>query len=332
MHRLLVLAALFVAVPVQAVTITQVRVSEANNPPDDANHCFSQTCGAVDHEYSIGTYEVTNAQYAEFLNAVADADPNGLYNTSMGSDTIGGITRSGSSGGYAYAVKSGRGNNPVIFVSFYDALRFANWLHNGQPIGAQGASTTENGAYTITPNGVAANSITRNVGARYFLPTEDEWYKAAYYDAGLSVYYDYPMGTNTTPVSAPPPSTDQAGNFWNVNYALTGSPIKSNAINYLSDAGAYTLASSPYGTFDQGGNVYEWNETVGTATTTRGLRGGSWDDSSSYLYVSIYTEQSPTIESEEWGFRVAPEPSQLLIAATAVLTLAAERRRRRPSR
>jgi formylglycine-generating enzyme required for sulfatase activity len=332
MHRLLVLAALFVAVPVQAVTITQVGVPGANNLPDDANHCFSQTCGAVDYEYSIGTYEVTNAQYAEFLNAVADSDPNGIYNTSMGSDTIGGITRSGSSGGYSYGVKGGQGNNPVIFVSFYDALRFANWLHNGQPNGAQGASTTEDGAYTITPNGVAANSITRNPGARYFLPTEDEWYKAAYYDAGLNVYYDYPMGTNATPVSAPPPSTDQAGNFWNVNYALTGSPIKSNAINYLSDVGAYTLASSPYGTFDQGGNVYEWNETVGTTPAYRGFRGGSWDDSSAYLFASNYLEQNPANESEEVGFRVAPEPSQLLIAATAALTLAAERWRRRPER
>jgi formylglycine-generating enzyme required for sulfatase activity len=92
------------------------------------------------------------------------------------------------------------------------------------------------------------------------------------------------------------------------------------------------LASSPYGTFDQGGNVYEWNETVGTTPAYRGFRGGSWDDSSAYLFASNYLEQNPANESEEVGFRVAPEPSQLLIAATAALTLAAERWRRRPER
>jgi formylglycine-generating enzyme required for sulfatase activity len=332
MHRLLVLAALFVAVPVRAATLDLVDITSPNNTPDSTSNCFSTLCGAVAYEYSIGRYEVTNAQYAEFLNAVADADPNNLYNASMDSDALGGITRGGAPGGYFYGVKSGRGNNPVIFVSFYDALRFANWLHNAQPAGAQGQSTTENGAYTITPNGVAANSITRNPGARFFLPTEDEWYKAAFYDAGLDVYYDFPMGSNSTPFSDPPPGTDQSGNFWSSTYALTGSSSRDYQFNYLSDVGAYTSASSPFGTFDQGGNVYEWNETVTTTPSYRGLRGGSWDDQESYLFAANHLEQNPANEFNEWGFRIAPEPSQLLIAATAVLTLAAERKRRRPSR
>jgi formylglycine-generating enzyme required for sulfatase activity len=252
----------------------------------------------------------------------------------MESDARGGITRSGAPGGYSYAVKSGRGNNPVVFVSFYDALRFVNWLDNGQPTGTQGASTTEDGAYTITPGGVAENSITFNFGAQFFLPTEDEWYKAAYYDAGLGGYYDYPMGADTSPVSAPPPGTDQAGNFWSGTYALTGSSVLSDSFNYISDVGAYMLSSSPYGTFDQGGNVWEWNETVGTALTGRGVRGGGWDDQGSYLSSSVYTEQAPTSEFYDYGFRIGsvPEPRQLLAAVTAVLTLAAERRRRRPSR
>ena len=82
-------------------------------------------------EYRISTTEVTNAQYAEFLNAKAATDPNALYNTSMGSG-FGGITRSGSSGSYSYSAIAGRENMPVNFVSFYDSLRFANWLGNGQ--------------------------------------------------------------------------------------------------------------------------------------------------------------------------------------------------------
>jgi formylglycine-generating enzyme required for sulfatase activity len=112
----------------------------------------------VAYEYNIGTYEVTNSQYAEFLNAVADTDTNALYNTGMGSG-FGGITRSGSAGSYSYSAIAGRGEMPVGMVSFWDALRFANWLQNDQLTGAQDGTTTEDGAYTITALGVSTNSI-----------------------------------------------------------------------------------------------------------------------------------------------------------------------------
>ncbi len=108
--------------------------------------------GSVDYTYRISKYEVTNAQYAEFLNAVASTDSYGLYDTDMGSPEPwewGGITRSGSSGSYTYSAIGGREDMPVNHVSWYDSLRFANWLHNGQPTGAQDNSTTEDGAYTI---------------------------------------------------------------------------------------------------------------------------------------------------------------------------------------
>ena len=88
-------------------------------------------------------------------------------------------------------------NRPVNYVSFWDAARFANWLHNGQPTGPQGPGTTEDGAYLNVGN--QAPSFGRNAGATFFIPTEDEWYKAAYHDktAGLAAsYFDYPTGTN----------------------------------------------------------------------------------------------------------------------------------------
>src|SRR6185436_20371683 len=130
--------------------------------------------------YNIGSTEVTNAQYAAFLNAVAATDPNSLYNTDM-AGSFGGITRSGSSGSYTYSSVSGRANNPVNFVSFWDATRFANWLHNGQPMGPQSASTTEDGAYTLTPQGIVNNTVTRNASWQWAVASADEWYKAAYY-------------------------------------------------------------------------------------------------------------------------------------------------------
>ncbi|MDP6547228.1 MAG: SUMF1/EgtB/PvdO family nonheme iron enzyme, partial [Phycisphaerae bacterium] len=108
--------------------------------PGNAADTHGDGYGGVAYEYKIGKYEVTNAQYAEFLNAVADADPNNLYNTSMGGG-IGGITRGGSDGSYTYTVRTNRGDRPVNYVSWDDTLRFANWLHNGQPTGAQDNST-----------------------------------------------------------------------------------------------------------------------------------------------------------------------------------------------
>jgi len=108
----------------------------------------------------------------------------------------------GSPGSYTYSPIAGREALPVVFVSFYDALRFANWLHNGQPTGAQDNSTTEDGAYTITAQGISNNSITRNPGATIFLPSEDEWYKAAYYGALSASYFDYPAGSDTPTIRA----------------------------------------------------------------------------------------------------------------------------------
>ena len=155
------------------------------------------------YNYNIGTYDVTNSQYVEFLNSnVPDgetADPLALYNSNMSNATYGGITyNSGAASGSKYSVISGKGDNPVNYVTFYDTLRFANWLDNGQVPGS-----TETGAYTLlggTPTPSNANSITRNAGATVFLPSENEWYKAAYYNP-----------TTTVPVVLPVPDQQQHG-------------------------------------------------------------------------------------------------------------------------
>jgi hypothetical protein len=148
MPRLLVLAALLFALPAQAeVGIEWVTVGDPGNACEtQAQGCF----GSVAYEYRISKYEITVSQYTEFLNSVAASDPNGLYNTGMVEYFHSpGITRSGSSGSFTYSMAAGREDRPLNFVSFYSALRFANWLHNGQPTGIQDDSTTEDGAYTM---------------------------------------------------------------------------------------------------------------------------------------------------------------------------------------
>jgi formylglycine-generating enzyme required for sulfatase activity len=299
------------------VSITWTLVGDPGNAADTpSTNCYAANCGSVSYEYYISTYEVTNAQYAEFLNLKAAADPLGLYYTGMGSDAQGGITRSGSSGSYIYAVKPGFDDKPVNFVSFYDSLRFTNWLNNGQ-----GSADTETGAYTLL-GGTATPSngltVTRNLGANVFLPSENEWYKAAYYDGVSATYFDYATGTDVAPVCAAPTGTANRANCGGV-------------VNAATDVGAYTGSPSPYGTFDQAGNVWEWNEQIVSGGSSRGVRGGSWNSSASALAASGPSANFPHNETVNFGFRVAslvPEPGTSLLVMTGLAGLAARQRRR----
>jgi formylglycine-generating enzyme required for sulfatase activity len=290
----IVLGALAFTLPSSAATFEWVTVGDPGNTCDpQPQGCF----GAVAYTYYISKYEVTNTQYAEFLNAVAATDTYGLYLPSrMGDPSVGGgITRGGASGSYTYSAIAGRENVPVSYVSFADVLRFANWLHNGQPVGAQDSTTTEDGAYTITPEGIAANSITRNAGATIFLTSEDEWYKAAYYDSATASYFDYPAGSNMQVACALPTTTPNTANCF-------------HEVGEFTDVGSYRESPSPYGTFDQGGNATEWNESSGVlGDDDRGNRGEWWGSNADKLSAA-FRSGFPATTDNSWGvlgFRVA---------------------------
>ena len=97
----------------------------------NANH--SSGIGSVSYDYAIGKYEVTVNQYVSFLNSVAgSSDAYGLYNSGgMGSGQFATIARTGNEGAYSYSAIPAYGNRPINFVSWFNAARFSNWLHNG---------------------------------------------------------------------------------------------------------------------------------------------------------------------------------------------------------
>lgn len=149
------LLSLLIVSSASAVTIEWVPIGNPGNPGETYQGCHGclgpTTFGSVNYQYQIAKYEVTNAQYVEFLNAKAASDPLGLYNFRMGNPppppyggSWGGINRFGTPGLYSYAPIAGRENMPVNCVSVYDAMRFANWMHNGQ-----GSGDTETGTYTL---------------------------------------------------------------------------------------------------------------------------------------------------------------------------------------
>jgi formylglycine-generating enzyme required for sulfatase activity len=315
MLQLAALMLLLSPVPAGAV-IEWVPIGDPGNESDSQP---AGSFGSVDYEYSMSKFEVTNAEYASFLNAKAASDPLGLYSPSMESDFLGGILRMGTPGTYSYGVKDGFADKPVNFVTFFDALRFANWIENGE-----GNGSTETGAYTLlggteTPSN--GSTVERNPDAEVVVPTQDEWFKAAYYDGDLGVYYDYPAGTDDVPTCSSPTAVP--------NRASCGDlPLRG-----LTEVGAYTGSPSPYGTFDQGGNVSEWNEDIINALSgTRANRGGGWTGLTTPLKASSAGPLDPNAVNNARGFRLAllavPEPdaAALGIAALASLGLLAKRR------
>ena len=268
-------------------------------------HGPDRICGAVDYAYHIGKFEITSGQYTAFLNAVAAEDPYWLYHPHMWTSDFGcKIERTGSSPNHAYSVAPDRADRPVNLVSWGDVARFCNWLHNGQPTGAQDLSTTEDGSYYL--NGATTDpelmAIVRKPDATWVIPSEDEWYKAAYHynDGATGNYYDYPTGSDSVPSNdLIDPDPGNNANFQRVfgDYTI-GSPY------WRTDVGEFEESESAYGTFDQGGNVDEWNEAV-IAGLGRGVRGGSCQRNSHALHAAFCYYENPVGEHHEIGFRVA---------------------------
>lgn len=307
-----------------AVTLDLVPVGNPGNPANASG------IGAVPYNYQISRTEVSNAQYVEFLNLVdpTGANAKGLYSTSMSTEATiaetGGIDLTpGNPNGSKYSVKAGKANNPVIHVSWNDAARFTNWLHNGQ-----GAGTTELGVYDMSlPVPVRAPNAT------YVIPNQDEWVKAAHFDpsknGGGAGYWTYATKSDSAPTSTNAPgiaNPTSSANYFGSGYAVTGSSTFDPNQNYLTDVGAYTSAVSFYGTRDQNGNVYEWDETL--VDVNRQLRGGSWQLISFYLPQTTNINLAPGSEGSYIGFRVALVPEPGFLALLGVVTPLLMRRRR----
>jgi len=338
-------AALIVAVwaaqPLPAqVTFDWATVGNPGNAPDTLTMTKGAVpdnttgYGSVGYTYQISKYDVTNAQYVQFLNAVDPAASNTLrvYNTKMSDPSAnpaglaytGGIDRNlAAASGARYSAKAGQENAPAIWINWTSGARFVNWLANGQ-----GSGSTESGVYDMavfTGNSFATPPARAN-GATVFLPSEDEYYKAAYYDptkSGTGGYWQYGTQSDTAPSSVAPAGTSNSANIGAgtdgqsagtlaSTMATTGATFDS-AVNYLTAVGAYTAATSAYGLYDVEGLVYNWTE--GTRTSFGNqlpiYRGGSWrynEGASGAAYRNVYSGAGAT--SYAWyGFRVAGLPS-----------------------
>jgi formylglycine-generating enzyme required for sulfatase activity len=243
--------------------------------------------GGVPYDYRIGKYTISQ-------NQVDAATRSGLQNVTAGAMT---------------------GDQPAANISWYDAAAYVNWLNTSQGYAPAYNLTFTNGAWSMalwptTPDGngnvawtSGGTNLYRNANCVYFLPSENEWYKAAYYDpaknGGSGGYWLYPTGSDNAPTAV------ESG-------TATGTAVYNlprNGPASVFQAGGL----SPYGTMGQGGNVSQWEESAWDGNNNvpqevRGFRGCSWNNDAYALQSSFRYYDNPDYGYFAIGFRVARKP------------------------
>lgn len=269
-------------------TMNFVTIGNAGNAADDGFR------GSVGYTYRMGVNEVSEAMI-ESYNAL--------------------------SGGPAITKNTRRTDAPATSVSWNEAARFVNWLNTSRGYAAAYKFTTSGAndniaLWTSGDTGYNAANRFRNSNAHYFLPSEDEWYKAAYFDpranSGAGGYWNYATGSDTAPTAV--------GNGTTSGSAVYGQ-LSSTGPADITNAGGL----SPYGTMAQNGNVSEWGESGFTApndsaSESRLIRGGGWASSSIPSSNLTATNGGPMNELSGVGFRVAAVPVPVPLEANVQFT------------
>lgn len=319
------IASLALSGSVFASTIQWATVGDINNVADNTGF------GAVSHEFKIMKFEFTNSDYVTFLNAVDQAGSNtrSLYAPAMSTSLRGGIDFvPGNPNGSKYVVKADFGAKPVNNVSWWDAARVANWMHNGQGIGA----STETGAYTLN-GAITGVTPVKESGALYWIPSENEWYKAAYYKGGSTNagYWEYATQSETLPTKVTASaqgvgSAGPVGNFANFGVEADWNGANGNVTSVGTNGGP-----SAYGAYDMTGNVAEI-VGLGASSSIARMGGHLTTDPSALGATNAATVAISFNATDFAGFRLAtgvPEPGSTLPILTLFgLALSKGRRRK----
>ena len=281
-----------------AFTMEFVTIGNPNNAADTTG--IPNPAGSVAYTYNLGKYEVSREM----------------------------ITKANSAGslGITMADMSNRGGNgvnrPATGISWNEAAIYVNWLNTST--GGTAAYKFVGGTFQLWSAGDAgynSNNLFRNSNAKFWLPSIDEWYKAAYGNLN-GTWNNYATGSDSAPTAV---ASGTAANTAVYKQGVIDGPAD------ITSAGGL----SPYGTMGQGGNVWEWTETARDGSNDivgedRELRGGIWSHDQYFLRATDWGSGNPAISSNDIGFRVAsvPEPSALSLLVIGLGGLALARRRK----
>jgi hypothetical protein len=287
-------------------------IGNPGNAPDTTGD--PNPAGSVGYAYNMGKYEVSR-------DMILKANAEGNLGITLANMTFWG----------------GNGDNrPATGVSWNQAARYVNWLNTSQGYSpaykfdvqpGQGGydANAQIQLWQLGDGGYNAANKFRNSQAKYFLPSMDEWYKAAYHDpnadGGTGGYWDFPTGSDAAPI------------------AVSGGTAAGSAVyGHSSSQGPADITNAgglgPYLVMGLGGNVHEWVETESdlvnnSPSSARGVRGGLWFDSSNILSASLRSSRDPLFGNVGIGFRVAsiPEPSSAVLLMLGTIGLWQRRKR-----
>lgn len=258
--------------------------------------------GAVGYEYRISTTEVSGRDWFEFVQAYAPYVGTAFANPAFTSGAV--IFRGFGVGGVPTYTMDPIYNDRALDFGWRYAARYANWLHNDKSITP---AAFENGAYdtstfTSNPDGTVNDQLAHNPSARFWIPTQNEWVKATYYDpnrygVGQEGYWQHPGGQDT-PLQGGLPG--QPG-------AQTPAPVQGPAL--YPDVGSYPDVNSPWGLLDTSGGAAEWTETGFNVFGGRRLRYGSYTGvGENYMYLD-------RIDRLTYEFSASGAPAGLRLAS-----------------
>jgi len=302
--------------------------------------------GSVGYTFSMGSYEVTNAEYAAFLNSVdvtsgsSTINSLGLYSASMSTDTTnGGILFNGAAAaGSRYNVRNAAtptsfGNRPVNYVSWFSAARFANWLNAGQNGSAASINSGVYAVNTQTSGSIASRNTAAVAGASprtaFVIPSADEWTKAAFYNpSGTNYYYWQTKVSGSTP--SPTIATTANAGTWgtSTNVANYGGV---SGLTRTSNGGSFAAATTTYGMYDMLGNVTEYSDTAATSVSGNvHVFGGSFNMNLATAQSTAssfgFQTRNPALGAPSMGFRLAevtvapvPEPGTIALAGSGLV-------------
>jgi formylglycine-generating enzyme required for sulfatase activity len=196
-------------------------------------------------EFHIGKYPVINSQYQAFVAATQHRTPKHWKKGKT---------------------PNGKDEHPVVYVSWYDAVAFCEWL-------------------------------SQETGHEFRLPSEEEWEKAA--RGGLEIpdadgrLIDNPEPGREYPWGDQAPTKDNGRCNFGMNVGGT-TPVDQ-----------YPMGASPYGVLDMVGNVWEWTDSwYDKDQQRRVVRGSSYEYIARDVRCAARYWNGPHLRPKDLGFRV----------------------------